>query len=464
MKKFLNDDFLLDGGVAEELYRNAAAEAPVVDYHNHLNPAWLAEDKSFDTITGFWIAGDQYKHRAMRINGIPERYITGDASPEEKFVQWAKTLPKTIGNPLFHWSCVELKHIFGIGEVLCESNAEKIWEQCNSQIADRKLSVRKILRAWNARTLCTSDDLLDDLSHHVKASRHDDGMTVLPTLRGDSIIAFDGEWMKRFAEVSTNGIDDLAGYLAAVSERLDRFDEAGCRLSDHSLDAGFKFAPTTDEKAGSIYKKIAEGHSLTPDELPGLQSFVLVRLGVEYSRRGWTLQLHIGAQRSTSSRLRTFAGAAGGYACIGSGCDVDGLCRLLDAMEREGHLPRVILYTLNPADNAVMATLTGSFAEDGVPGKIQFGPAWWYNDFPDAIREQLTALAGYGMLSRFVGMTTDARSVLSFSRHDYFRRILCDMIGEWVEKGLVPHDKQLLEQMVKDISYGNAEKMINKRQ
>ena len=460
MKKFLDSDFLLDNRIAEELYRNAASDLPIVDYHNHLDPVSLAVDKRYETIAELWLISDPYKHRAMRINGIPEHYVSGDASPKEKFLHWARTLPKTLGNPLFHWSCAELKYVFGINEVLNESNAESIWNRCNEQIAGRSLSARKMLKLWKTETVCTSDDLLDDLSHHVKASQYGDGLKVLPSLRGDSIVAFgDSVWRERWLE-RYGSINDISGYLNAVVSRLDIFNESGCRLADHSLDAGFTFKLPTEKEADRIFEKHKSGKSLLPDELHALQSYMLVLLGVEYARRGWTLQLHIGAQRRTSSRLRALAGAAGGYACIGSACDVDGLCCFLDALEQRTGLPNIILYTLNPADNAVLGSLTGSFAQDNVAGKIQFGPAWWYNDFLDGIRRQLTTLSGYGLLSRFVGMTTDSRSVLSFSRHDYFRRILCNMLGEWAEKGLVPDDRPLLEQMAKDISYHNAERMI----
>ncbi len=464
MKKFLDPDFLLDNRIAEELYRNAASGLPITDYHNHLDPVSLADNKRYETIADLWVVSDPYKHRAMRINGIPEHYVSGKAAPKEKFLQWAKTLPKTLGNPLFHWSCAELKYVFGIDEVLNESNAGSIWNRCNEQLTERSLSIRDILKLWKTETVCTSDDLTDDLSQHVKASRHDDGLKVLPSLRGDSVIAFDAPsypaWREKLSE-HYGHINGLVDYLDAIACRLDIFKEAGCRLADHSLDAGFTFALPTEKEADRIFEKHKSGKPLSPDELQALQSHILVFLGTEYAERGWTLQLHIGAQRYTSSRLRAVAGSAGGYACIGSACDVASLCRFLDALEQRNGLPDMILYTLNPADNAVLATLTGSFAQDNKAGKIQFGPAWWYNDFLDGIRQQLTALSGYGLLSCFVGMTTDSRSVLSFSRHDYFRRILCNMIGAWAEKGLVPDDRPLLEQMVKDISYRNAERMIS---
>lgn len=465
MKPFLDKDFLLDNRVALELYHEVAAGLPVVDFHNHLDPASLAVNRKVDTIGDLWVVSDPYKHRAMRINGIPEYYISGNASSKEKFMHWAATLPKTIGNPLFHWSCTELKYVFGIDELLTEFNAEDIWERCNSTIENENLGVCDILNYWNTETLCTSDDLLDDLSQHVLASKNNE-LNVLPSLRGDSIISFDTpnflSWFDRFREYygAVNSIDD---YLDAVRCRLDIFAECGCRLADHSLDAGFTFVLASEKEAEKIFKKYIGNWKMTVDERLTLQSFLLTFLGKEYHRRKWTLQLHIGAQRQTSSRLRSLAGTAGGYACIGESCSVENLCLYFDTLEKDGGLPNLILYTLNPSDNAVFATLTGSFAEDYVPGKIQFGPAWWYNDFLEGIHQHLSALSGYGLLSRFVGMTTDSRNVLSFSRHGYFRRILCNMLGTWVEKGYVPYERELLHQMVKDISYNNSKKMIDSK-
>lgn len=464
MKPFLDKDFLLDNGFARELYHEVAAGLPIVDFHNHLDPSLLALNKKADTIGDLWVVSDPYKHRAMRINGIPEHYISGNASPKEKFIHWAATLPKTIGNPLFHWSCAELKYVFGIDEILTESNAEDIWEICNSTIESRKLGMCDILKHWNTETVCTSDDLLDDLSQHVLASKNNDELSVLPSLRGDSIIAFGAPnflpWFDKLREYygAVNSLDD---YLAAVRCRLDIFAGCGCRLADHSLDAGFTFILVSEKEAEEIFKKYIANWKITVNERLILQSFLLTFLGKEYHRRKWTLQLHIGARRHTSSKLRSLAGAAGGYACIGESCSVESLCLYFDTLEKDGGLPNLILYTLNPSDNAVLATLTGSFAEDYVPGKIQFGPAWWYNDFLEGIHQHLSALSGYGLLSRFVGMTTDSRSVLSFSRHDYFRRILCNMLGTWVEKGYIPYERELLHQMVKDISYNNSKKMID---
>jgi glucuronate isomerase len=463
MKTFLDRNFLLENPVGEALYHSVASDLPIVDFHNHLDPYALSVNTRPKSISDLWIVSDPYKHRAMRINGVPEYFVSGKGSAEEKFKFWAATLPKTIGNPLFHWSCTELKYVFGIEDMLNERNAKEIWDACNKILAEKDWGVRDLLKIWGTEVICTSDDLLDNLSAHIEATRTGEGLRVYPSLRGDSMISFDSPgylpWLERL-QAGFGKINCLDHYQHAIVQRLDIFEKAGCRLADHSLDAGFSFVETGLSEAAHIIKCILRSQVVSEKELVMIRSYLLSFLGVEYAKRGWTLQLHIGAQRRTSSRLRSLAGVAGGYACIGKACDVDSLCRFLDTLEDAGHLPHLILYTLNPADNAVLATLTGSFAEDHIAGKVQFGPAWWYNDFLEGIRQQLSALSGYGLLSRFVGMTTDSRSVLSFSRHDYFRRILCNMLGIWVEKGYVPYESELLQRMVKDICYVNSKKMI----
>jgi glucuronate isomerase len=464
MKPFITDNFLLTNHTAVTLFHSVAKDLPVVDYHNHLNPLHLAENKQFKNISELWVTGDPYKHRAMRINGIPEHGITGGATDKEKYLHWAKTFPKTMGNPLFHWTCLELKHIFGIDELLLEQNAEMVWNHCNSKLQEGDFSAINLLRKWNAETVCTSDDLLDDLTPHQKATRLNIGLTVLPSLRSDSIIAFEtpgfAGWLARLSEVTGLEIKTLDQYKEAIVLKLNHFDAAGCRLSDHSLDGGFHFDFDSEKNPDHLFKSILAGDSLTEKELSVLMTHMLVFLGQEYGKRRWVMQLHMGAQRYTSSRLRMIAGPAGGYATIGQSCDIKGLCTFLDTLEQQEHLPRTILYTLNPIDNAAFATLTGSFAEDGIAGKVQFGPAWWYNDHCDGMRQQLITLSSYGLFGHFIGMTTDSRSILSFSRHQYFRRLLCNLIGEWVENGHLPNDSGLLSQLVADISYNNSKKMI----
>ncbi len=461
MKQFLDDNFLLTNKTAQNLFHAVAKDLPIVDFHNHLNPVHLATNKRFDNLAQLWVNEDPYKHRAMRINGIAEAGITGGVSDKEKFDNWVKTISKTIGNPLFHWSCLELKRIFGIDEILTEKNADDIWNRCNEQLQNEGFGALDILQKWKAEIVCTSDDLTDDLAPHKMATQNGP-IKALPSLRGDSIVAFDSHsrgWMEKLSG-QVGAIKNLEDYKQALLQKLNDFQEAGCKLADHSLDAGFAFSIRSESRAARLFDNFLNGIALTRVDIVLLKSHLLVFLGTEYCRRGWVLQLHIGAQRFTSSRLRQLAGAAGGYAGIGKTCDIESLCSFLDAMEQQEHLPRTILYTLNPADNAAFATLTGSYAEDGVAGKIQFGPAWWYNDHYEGIKQHLITLSSYGLLSHFVGMTTDSRSLLSFSRHEYFRRILCNLIGKWVEEGELPDDQNLISQLIKDISYNNSLKFI----
>ncbi|MFA7005903.1 MAG: glucuronate isomerase, partial [Verrucomicrobiia bacterium] len=394
MTEFIHDDFLLKTRTARRLYHEFAEGLPIIDYHSHLDPRDLADDRVFQNITQLWLASDPYKHRAMRIAGVPERLITGDASDREKFDAWAATVPQALGNPLFHWTALELKRYFGVGEMLSPESAGRVWELCNAKLRSPEFAARQLIARAKVECLCTSDRLGDDLQAHARLAKSGFKTRVLPSLR----------------------VDELpAGDRASVVERLDIFDRMGCRVADHAL--------------------------------VEFDSEMLRFLGCEYGRRGWIMQLHIGAQRQTSTRLRKLAGLAGGYATIGNSCHIPSLCHFLDDLEKEGCLPRTIIYPLNPTDNAALATLTGSFAEDGVPGKIQLGPAWWYNDHALGICNQLDALANHGLLSTFIGMTTDSRSLLSMTRHEYFRRVLCDWLADQMEAGVLPADENIMGQL-----------------
>jgi glucuronate isomerase len=461
---FLGDDYLLDNNTARFLFHEIAKTLPIVDYHNHLNVSHLALNKKFSNIAKLWVTTDPYKHRAMRINGIPEYYITGDASDKEKFLYWAKTLPKTIGNPLFHWSCLELKNVFGIDEILTEANAETIWNRCNELLQLDTFSARPLLEKFNVDTICTSDNWFDDLSVHKEASLLA-SYNVLPSLRSDLAFQIDdwesSKFLKKLTKYSKIEITSLENFSAALKFQLDYFHKNGCKLADQALDAGFTFDSVSEERASEIFTKFLEQKGLSNNEKIQLQSYILTFLGKSFAALGWTMQLHVGAQRYTSSRLRKLAGSAGGFAGIGKTADIASICRFLDTLEQDHSLPNTLLFTLNPADNHAFASLTGSFAQDGIAGKVQFGPAWWYNDHLDGIKSQLIATANYSLLSRFVGMTTDSRSILSFSRHDYFRRILCNIIGEWVEKGLLPNDDACLKELITDICYTNSKIMIS---
>jgi glucuronate isomerase len=396
----------------------------------------------------------------MRIAGVPEALITGSRStPREKFDAWAATVPKTLGNPLYHWTALELARAFGIREPLTPASAERVWREADEKLQRPEYSARRLLSRFNVACVCTSDGLLDDLSAHRKLAASDYPVRVLPSLRGDDIVSLEGAWLERLSDMTGITIHSFDAFCEAVRQRLDAFGELGCRLADHALDS-VEFAPVKETAAANLFARRLLSKTFSEHDSLRLRSLILGFLGREYGRRGWIMQLHLGAQRHTSSRLRRLVGPAGGYAAAGRACNVGGLCRFLDELEYGGYLPRTVLYTLNPADSAVLATLTGSFAQDGVAGKIQFGPAWWYNDHALGIRQHLETLASYGLLSTFIGMTTDSRSLLSMVRHEYFRRVLCDTLGEWGKRGLVPDDAETLAPLVRAVAHGNAREMV----
>lgn len=461
----LPDDFLLYNQTAKSLY-NVVKTLPVIDPHNHVDAAALAQNKHFENISQLWVQSDPYKHRAMRNLGVAESLITGAATDYDKFLAWAECLQQTVGNPLFHWSYMELKSLFGIDEVLMPENANAIWEKANGLLQKGGFGALDIVKRFGVETLCTSDDLLDSLEHHLLLAEAENNICCLPSLRSDSILAFSSPqflpWTHKLQTLAQTEIASLASYKAALINRLNFFDGAGCLLSDHSLDSGFRFTTTDATVAEPLFEQVLQNGKLSEVENIQLQSHLLHFLGVEYAKRKWKMQLHIGANRYTSTRLRQAVGPAGGYASIGNSVDAHSLSTFLDGLEMEGCLPKTILYTLNPADNAVFATLTGSFTEDDVKGKVQFGPAWWLNDHHEGITQQLITLSNYGLLSASIGMTTDSRSVLSFSRHDYFRRILCNLIGTWAEEGKVPQDKEFLSMLVSNIAYYNIKNWIQK--
>ncbi len=477
MKNIYTQDFLLTNVWGKRLFHEVAAKLPIIDWHNHVDPALLATRKPFANIYQLWIQHDPYKHRAMRILGISENLITGqEASDYDKYFAWATCLPQTIGNPLFDWSCMELRQVFGIETVLSPKNALEIWEIANHQLGQTDQSAWDILNRFGVEMLCTSDDLLDALNYHRAISAQDEPqksgippvpMRCLPSLRSDSIINFHQptffEWLKRLENQTQIKVNHLKAYKKAIIYRLDFFDKTGCLLSDHSLDSGFEYVSTPEVEAEIYFERFLNQKSLSESDFIGLQSHLLHFLGLEYAKRQWKMQLHIGAHRFTSTRLRNKVGAAGGYACIGNTFHVKSLSRFLDDLDISGGLPKTILYTLNPADNAVLGSLTGSFSEDYVRGKIQFGPAWWYNDHYEGILQQLLNLSAYGLLSTTIGFTTDSRSILSFTRHNYYRRILCNLIGQWVAEGRLPEDEILLKQLIENIAYFNIKNWIQKK-
>ena len=438
---FINNDFLLESPLARNLYHDYVEGLPIADYHNHLSPAELASDRRFDDIGQLWVASDPYKHRAMRLHGEKEAVISGPASNREKFNAWARTLPDTLGNPLFHWSVMEMKNVFGLDEMPDRECADRVWAACNERLKEDRFSTMGILKGFGVKVLSTSDDLLDDVTVHSSVAGD---IKVTPSLRADSILSFNLSWLERLGAPKT-----LDEYLAAVDARLDVFSANGCRVADHALDDGWRFEHTDSSTAAGLYAAGNYGDVR-------LRSYVLGHLASEYSRRGWAMLLHIGAQRFTSSRLRTLAGPAGGYACLGNVCDIKSLCAFLDSQDLKNELPKTVLFTLNPADNAALATITGSYSQDGVRGKVQYGPAWWYNDHFFGMTDQLENLAAYSLMPQFIGMTTDSRNVLSFSRHDYFRRILCNWLADKALRGQFPSDEAYLGRIAADISFNNA--------
>lgn len=463
MKKFIGEAFLLHNQSGRKLFFEIAEPLPIIDYHNHLDASKIAGDLPFKNLTELWVASDPYKHRAMRINGIPEAGITGNATDKEKFMNWAKTAPKTAGNPLYHWGALELKRFFDTDLLLNESTAEEIWRHCNQLLAQEGFTTNSFLKKCHVEILCTSDDILDDFEVHRAASKKS-GIQVLPSLRADTIINIDragiADWLQLLSSKSDTDIRDLASYKKAISNRLDELGKVGCRLIDLALDSGFKFNLPSTQQASAAFEKLEDSQKLSLEQAAELKADLLMFLGNECANRNWTLQLHIGALRQTSTRLRKLAGAAGGYAAIGNPTDIGSIATYLDTLEQEELLPKVILYNLNPRDNEAIASLTGSFAEDGMAGKVQFGPAWWYNDHFTGIVNHLTTLADYSLLSNFIGMTTDSRSFLSLCRHEYFRRIFCNLLGKWVETGRVPNDQDLLNELVTAVCYGNAKKFF----
>lgn len=463
MTAFIHDDFLLTSKTARRLYHEFAGAAPILDYHCHLDPRDLATDRRFENIAQLWVTGDPYKHRAMRIAGIPERLITGDAAEREKFNAWAATVPQTIGNPLHHWTALELKRYFDIDEPLGAESAARIWQACNTRLGEPGFTARGLLVQRGVAGVCTSDRLLDDLASHAALAASASRVRVLPSLRADDVVAIESagylEWLRRLGEATGGAITNYDALRAAVCRRLGEFSRHGCRLSDHGLD-DFTYVAVSDAEAAALFARRLSGAGLAAQEVIRLRAGLLRFLGGEYARRGWIMQLHLGAQRRTSSRLRRLAGPAGGYAGIGRSCDIPSLCAWFDDLECADALPRTILYPLHPADFVPLAVLTGSFAEDGIPGKLQLGPAWWFNDHTAGMRAQLDAVANHSLLSVFIGMTTDSRSLLSMVRHEYFRRVFCNWLGEQAEAGTMPGAIEELGALVRAVAFENARRAL----
>lgn len=457
----MSDDFLLDTEFSRQLYHGFAAKQPIFDFHCHLPPQLIADDYQFKNLYDIWLKGDHYKWRAMRSNGVDERFCTGDASDYEKFEAWAATVPETIGNPLYHWTHLELRRPFGLtGVQLSPKTARSVWDFCNEKLAEDQFSARGIMTQMQVKMVGTTDDPIDDLRHHaVIAADHSFKTKVLPSWRPDKAFNIEAEgfidYIQKLGEVSDINIDSFATLTAALNKRLDHFAAHGCKVSDHALDE-VVYAEANETQLNAIFQRRQQQQALSEHDIAAFKTAVLLFLANQYYQRGWVQQYHIGALRNNNSRRLITLGPDTGFDSINDAPIAKALSRLLDAQDRNDQMPKTILYCLNPRDNEVLATMIGNFQAGGTPGKMQFGSGWWFNDQKDGMERQMTQLAQLGLLSRFVGMLTDSRSFLSYTRHEYFRRILCRMIGRWVTDGEAPADLELLGHMVENICFNNA--------
>ena len=465
MKAFLDQDFLLQSATAQTLYHQYAAAMPIIDYHNHLVPQQIADDHQFDNITQAWLYGDHYKWRAMRAHGVDEKYITGNASDEEKFMKWAETVPYTMRNPLYHWTHLELQRYFGVTEVLNSASAKRIYDHCAALLKTPEYSVKNLLLKMNVKVLCTTDDPIDDLGYHkqIKASGY--AIKVLPTFRPDKAMAVDdvatfNAYVKSLAQVVDYGIQDLSTYKKAIGERHDYFHACGGRLSDHGLEHIYA-EDYTEEQIAKVFGQLVSGANVSDHEKWQFKSAMLVYFAHLDHAKGWTQQFHLGALRNNNARLLGSLGPDTGFDSIGDFEQAKPLSKFLNHLDSTNQLAKTILYNLNPGDNELLATMTGNFQDGTIVGKMQFGSSWWFLDQKDGMERQINTLSNMGLLSHFVGMLTDSRSFLSFPRHEYFRRILCNLMGQDVENGELPADIEWLGKLVKDISYTNASEFFN---
>ncbi|MCH5196692.1 MAG: glucuronate isomerase [Oscillospiraceae bacterium] len=463
MKKFMDENFLLSTETAQKLFHNYAAKMPIIDYHCHINPREIAEDRQFESITQVWLGGDHYKWRLMRSAGVDEKYITGDASEREKFQKWAETLAKGIGNPLFHWSHLELQRFFGYNGVLNGDTAEEVWQLANKKLADKSMSVRNLIKQSNVEVICTTDDPIDSLEWHKKIA--DDtsfDVKVYPAWRPDKAMNIEKpdfvDYIKKLEAVSGVKIATWADLKKALENRMDFFGTMGCRVSDHALEYVY-FAPASDEEIEKIFAKKMSGEQVCcPECIKKFKTAFMLFMGAQCHKRNWVMQLHYGCKRDNNTPMFNKLGPDTGFDCINNYAPSSETADFLNALEMEKSLPKTIIYSLNPNDNQAIDTILGCFQSSEAVSKIQHGSAWWFNDNKVGMQEQITSLGNLGYLAGFVGMLTDSRSFLSYPRHEYFRRILCDVFGNWVENGEYPNDEKLLGEMVSDISYNNTKR------
>ncbi len=460
MKKFLGENFLLQSETAKELYHDYAKEMPIIDYHCHLPPDQIADDKQFDNLTQVWLYGDHYKWRAMRTAGVDESYCTGDKPDFEKFQKWAETVPYTLRNPLYHWTHLELQRYFDVHEILDGDNAEKIYKACSAKLQKKDYSVRNLLRKMNVKVVCTTDDPTDSLEHHQRIK--DDGfeIKILPAYRPDKAMNVDNassfnNYLSRLEAASNTSIASFHHYLDALKDRHDFFATMGCSVSDHGLEAVYA-EEYTDTEVEAAFNKIRSGKELSKEENVKFKSAMLHILALWDAEKGWVQQYHLGALRNNNSRAMKSLGADTGWDSIGDFSQAKALAKFLDRLDTNNQLAKTILYNLNPADNELMATMIGNFNDGSSAGKIQWGSGWWFLDQKDGMTKQINALSNMGLLSKFVGMLTDSRSFLSFPRHEYFRRLLCNLFGEEIENGELPNDIKWTGKIIQDICYNNA--------
>lgn len=455
----MDEDFLLENSVSQALYHDYARKMPIIDYHNHLPPKAIADDQMFSNLTQVWLNGDHYKWRAMRALGIDEKYITGPADDQDKFTQWARAVPYTMRNPLYHWTHLELKRYFGIDRLLGPDTAEEIFLETRQQLQQAEYSTQGLLQKMNVEYLCTTDDPTDDLTHHKKFARQDASFRMFPTFRPDKAILIRDKnfsnYIQRLEETSGQNIQRFEHLIEVLISRMELFHQQGCRLADHGLNK-LNIATCTFAEVGAIFTKRMEGQELSPEEEAKYQTALLLELGRAYHQRGWTMQLHLGARRNNRSRMKQLLGPDTGFDSIDDQGQAAGIAGFLDLLDATDQLPQTILYNLNPSDNEVFAAMAGNFNDASSRTKVQYGAAWWFLDQKDGMEKQLNTLSNLGLLSCFIGMLTDSRSFLSFPRHEYFRRILCNLIGKDVEKGELPCDIPWLGKIVSDICYYNA--------
>jgi glucuronate isomerase len=462
---FIHDDFLLSTASARHLYHNYAAPEPILDYHCHLPPKDIAENRQFANLFEIWLEGDHYKWRAMRANGVAERYCTGDATPYEKFEAWARTVPHTLRNPLFHWTHLELKRYFGIDELLDGTTARSIWDRANEQLADESLRVHGIFRKFHVRATCTTDDPTDDLRYHQRIAASGIATKVFPTFRPDKALNVHLPevflpWVSKLAAAANIDISSYSRFLDALKSRHDFFHSLGGRLSDHGLNHCYADF-CSEAEAASIFERALHGQAASPAEQQQFAANLMIFFGQLDAAKGWTKQLHLGARRNNSTRLFKTIGPDSGFDSMGDWSQAEALGAYLDRLDQDNTLPRTIIYNVNPVDNYAFATMIGNFQDGSIAGKVQFGSGWWFLDQKEGMELQINALSNCGLLSRFVGMLTDSRSFLSYPRHEYFRRTLCNMVGQDVTDGLLPDREDWVGGMIRNICYKNASEYLN---